>query len=333
MVMTTPMVHALRLAQPSAHICVVAGSDSAAEVIRGSRLCEEVQVMSFRRSSMFTILRFFVRLRMQQFDVAFIASGLSPKIALGLKFLSGVRTVVGDGGGAKGWGYTHWRRVDNTNHRVMENAEILKLALPNCGIGDLHFEFDEQARTEAARIWTNHHLDTCDVLGVHPGGQGSECPDKQIPQELCREVVQEYLARDETRRVVLFFGPDETGLIKSYDWGLERVIILSGLRLTVVAATIGKCQAVLSGDTGLGHIAAAVGTPVVTVAGPTDIVNTRPWGNKHRVVQTEKRPDCMPCYQTVLYGKCPHGQECMRSIDAAEVLKVLMCLDDRQNVR
>lgn len=329
MVLTTPMLHALRLAQPTAYIRVVAGSDSAADVIRRSKLCEEVQVISFRRSSLLAILRFFFQLRVQRFDVAFIASRLSPKIALGLRFLSGIRTVVGDGIGTKGLGYTYWRRVDVTKHRVVANAEILRLRLPHVGIGDLHFQIDEEARTEAAQIWSEHNLDGCAVLGIHPGGRASECPDKQIPLELCRKVVMEYLAGADTRKVVLLFGPDEADLLPLYEWDFDRVVILSGLRLAVVAATIAKCRVLLSGDTGLGHIAAAVGASVVTVAGPTDIINTRPWGNAHRVVRTEKRLDCMPCYETALYGRCPYGQECMRSIDSSEVLKAITGFDNR----
>jgi ADP-heptose:LPS heptosyltransferase len=323
MVLVTPMLQGLRIAQPTAHITVIAGSNEAADVIRGSKLCDEVRVMSFRRSPLTAILSFFVKMRAERFDAAFIASRLSPCVALFLRFLSDIKVVVGDGTGNRGWGYTHWRRVDATRHRVIENAEIIRLRLPHAGIGDLYFHIDEEARMEAARIWSDHKLDGCIVLGIHPGGAASECPDKEIPVELSREAVQQFLADSENRKVVLFFGPDESNRRSLYEWGFDRVVLLSGLRLSAVGAAIARCRAFLSGDTGLGHIAAAVGTPVVTVAGPTDIDHTRPWGDGHLVVRTAKHLPCMPCYETALYGRCPYNQECMWSISSRVVLAAI----------
>lgn len=321
MVMTTPMLQELRTAQPTAHVTVVVGSNEAADVIRGSQLCDEVRVMSFRRSPITAILSFFVKMRGERFDAAFVASRLSPHVALLLRFLSGIKVIVGDGTGRKGWGYSHWRRVDVTKHKVIENAETLKLRLPQAGIGDLHFHNDEEDRMEADRLWCEHKLDGSTVLGIHPGGGASECPDKQIPIELCREVVQEFLEGAVNRKVVMFFGPDEVERMPLYRWGLDRAALLSGLSVRVLGAFIARTNVFLSGDTGLGHIAAAVGTPVVTVAGPTDIDHTRPWGNKHLVVRTVKHLDCMPCYETSLYGKCPFNQECMRTVKGEEVAK------------
>ncbi|WHZ13177.1 MAG: hypothetical protein OJF52_000009 [Nitrospira sp.] len=321
MVMTTPMLWGLRIAQPTAHVAVVAGSNEAADVIRGSKLCDDVLVMSFRRSSMTAIIQFFLKLRGKGFDAAFVASRLSPYVALFLRFLSGIKVVVGDGTGNRGWGYSRWRQVDVTKHKVIENVEILRLQLPHAGIGDLYFHIDEEARTEAARIWSDHKLDGYIVLGIHPGGAANECPDKQIPVELCREVVQEFLAGANSRKVVMFFGPDEIERMSLYEWGFDRVILLSGLSVRAVGAIIARTNVFLSGDTGLGHIAAAVGTSVVTVAGPTDIGHTRPWGNEHLVVRTEKQLDCMPCYETSLYGRCPFNQECMRSVIGEDIAK------------
>lgn len=57
-----------------------------------------------------------------------------------------------------------------------------------------------------------------------------------------------------------------------------------------LAETGGLLQAmdlVVSVDTGPMHMAAAVGTPVLAVFGPTDPARTGPYGNPHRVVQAE----------------------------------------------
>lgn len=329
MILTTPLLKVLRAKLPASRVAVVVGSNTSAEVIRGSSLCDEVRIMSFRHSSPLAILQFFLHLRKDRFDAAVVASRLSPKIALCLRFLSGVKIVIGDGAGARGWGYTHWRPVDVSQHKVTENLSMLEQLWSTESAGAVYFHLDEIARTEAASIWANAQLEGCDVLGVHPGGGASECPDKALPVELCRKVVEQFLAGASNRKVAIYFGPDESDLLRKYEWGLERVVLLLGLSLRVVGATITKSRVFLAGDTGIGHVAAAVGTPVVTIAGPTDIVHTRPWGKGHQVIRTERPLDCMPCYETPLYGKCPYGQECMRTLSSVRVMQAISRVLDR----
>lgn len=323
MILTTPLLKVLRTKLPVSHIAVVVGSNTSAEVIRGSSLCDEVRIMSFRHSSSLAILQFFLRLRKDRFDVAVVASRLSPKIALCLRFLSGVKMVIGDGAGSRRWGYTHWRAVDVSQHKVAENLSILGQLWPTESARAVYFHLDEIARTEAVSVWADAQLEGYDVLGIHPGGGASECPDKALPVELCRNVVEQYLAGASNRKVAIYFGSDEIDLLRNYEWGLDRVVLLEGLSLRVTGATIAKTRVFLAGDTGIGHVAAAVGTPVVTIAGPTDIVHTRPWGEGHQVIRTERPLDCMPCYETPLYGRCPYGQECMRAISSARIMQAI----------
>ncbi|MEK6709082.1 MAG: glycosyltransferase family 9 protein, partial [Nitrospinota bacterium] len=69
--------------------------------------------------------------------------------------------------------------------------------------------------------------------------------------------------------------------------------------------------------------AAAQGVPTVTVAGPTRVSATRPWGGRSRVVQTRERLPCMPCYGTPLYGNCPFGVKCMKQVTEQQILAEL----------
>lgn len=59
------------------------------------------------------------------------------------------------------------------------------------------------------------------------------------------------------------------------------------------AAVLAGAQVVISGDTGFAHVAAAVGTPVVTVFGPTPPGR---WGvARGQGTIVAKGPDCAPC--------------------------------------
>jgi ADP-heptose:LPS heptosyltransferase len=60
------------------------------------------------------------------------------------------------------------------------------------------------------------------------------------------------------------------------------------------------------------HIAAAVGTPVVALFGPTDPSRTGPYGRGHTIIQ--KGLACSPCF----LKKCDY-MKCMLDITVEEV--------------
>ncbi len=86
-------------------------------------------------------------------------------------------------------------------------------------------------------------------------------------------------------------------------------INLEGL-INLLAAS----DALICNDSGPGHLAAAVGTPVAAVFGPTDPVRYRPWGEGHRVVIRDICPH-RPCFD---YCKFPEPY-CLTRLTPDEV--------------
>jgi len=70
-------------------------------------------------------------------------------------------------------------------------------------------------------------------------------------------------------------------------------------------------------DTGPMHIAAAMGTPVVALFGPTAPWRTGPFGDGHVVIRKEL--PCSPCFKK----KCTDPR-CMGTIEVEEVLQAVM---------
>ena len=77
---------------------------------------------------------------------------------------------------------------------------------------------------------------------------------------------------------------------------------------------LSKAEVTLGPDSGLMHLSAAVGTPVVSLWGATDPIRTGPYGYDAFIIQGKAA--CTPCY----LRRCPIGRVCMRSIDVEEVL-------------
>lgn len=78
---------------------------------------------------------------------------------------------------------------------------------------------------------------------------------------------------------------------------------------------IARAKFAVGPDTGLMHIAAAVGTPVVSLWGATSPIRTGPYNFQELVIQG-KAP-CVPCQRR----KCPIGRICMQSIDIETINK------------
>ena len=76
--------------------------------------------------------------------------------------------------------------------------------------------------------------------------------------------------------------------------------------LRELACLYRQAELVITTDSGPMHIAAAMGTPVVALFGPTDARRTGPYGQRHRVISFEI--PCRPCFQKKCStGECMHG--------------------------
>jgi ADP-heptose:LPS heptosyltransferase len=77
-------------------------------------------------------------------------------------------------------------------------------------------------------------------------------------------------------------GPDE---LAAAQLELKGVTVLPDVGLAEYAALLQRSRLMISNDTGPGHLAAALAVPVISVLGPTDPAQWRPWGPGVEVVR------------------------------------------------
>jgi len=113
-------------------------------------------------------------------------------------------------------------------------------------------------------------------------------------------------------------GRDEAPLRQECAAALEGVVLNLTGRTTVkqAAAVLARCKLLISNDSGVVHLAAAVGTPVVAVFGPS---NDGAWGPyppaEHRVVRATL--PCSPCFYRGKSLGTPQGcptRECLQLV-------------------
>ena len=86
-------------------------------------------------------------------------------------------------------------------------------------------------------------------------------------------------------------------------------------RPALLPRLLARLRCLVSGDTGVAHLAAAVGVATVTLFGPTDRRLTAPLGRDARVL--DRAVPCAPCFLPT----CPIDHICLRRIDPDEVLR------------
>jgi ADP-heptose:LPS heptosyltransferase len=87
-------------------------------------------------------------------------------------------------------------------------------------------------------------------------------------------------------------------------------------RPALLPAVLAELDVLVSGDTGVAHLAAALGTPVVTLFGPTDPRLSAPRGRA--TVVTHAVP-CAPCF----YRRCPIEHPCLRGVTPEDVWRAV----------
>jgi len=109
-------------------------------------------------------------------------------------------------------------------------------------------------------------------------------------------------------------GSDASAIGKLCDQLRGQTVNLAGqTSLKTLAAVFEKAKVVITTDTGPMHVAAAVGTPVVALFGPTAPWRTGPYGDQHKILQAEL--ECRPCLK-----KSCETRRCMGEISVEQVL-------------
>ena len=100
---------------------------------------------------------------------------------------------------------------------------------------------------------------------VHPG---SGSPTKNWPAERFVEIMRRLQAAG--RETVAVLGEADVAEAAVLARELPEMPVLAGLTLTELAATLAECGAFLGNDSGIAHLAAAVGLPTTAIFGPSD---------------------------------------------------------------
>lgn len=101
--------------------------------------------------------------------------------------------------------------------------------------------------------------------------------------------------------------------------GGPRVRDLTGSDLRNGILAVAAARVAISNDSGLMHIAAALGTPTMGIFGPTSPYHWAPLNGLAATVQTKTQVPCQPCHRPIC---TMNDHRCMRDIPASDVVAI-----------
>jgi ADP-heptose:LPS heptosyltransferase len=152
------------------------------------------------------------------------------------------------------------------------------------------------------------------VIIIHPGSGSKK---KVWPLDRFLKLT-EVLQKQFSSRILVVLGPAEgpetRKIFENERPGLS--ILAKGLSLIQLASVMEGCRLFVGNDSGISHLAAALGIPTLAMFGPTDPKVWSPRGKNVRVIRREIH--CSPCPQERFF-QCQHF-ECLKGIGLEEVL-------------
>lgn len=299
-VLTTPTIRAIKEKYPESRISIVVPKTSSG-VLHNNPYVD--RIIPFDKTKITDYLSLIRGLRARRYDLV-INLHASHRSAL-ISFLSGAkyRIVFNNNG---------WNYYSNILIHVTRSAHesIVKKDLAACSVLGI---CEEGNGTEI-------FPDSFDCGVVEPGNdllvavalgarEEIRCWELNKYMQLCGNLAREYGAK-----ILLIVGPSEEN--KIIDAG-NNLIIVKGLTLLQLAALLGKVKLFIGNISGPMHIAAAMGTPTVTICAPKYIEEWHPYDIvRHKIVS--RRLNCSECEKS----SCVEG-ECLNTISVDDVMKVI----------
>ncbi|MDI6890022.1 MAG: putative lipopolysaccharide heptosyltransferase III [Thermodesulfovibrionales bacterium] len=350
--LTVPVFRALRETFPHAHISALANLETE-EVLTGNSLIDEI--LPFDRnikklSHMKYYLKeidFLMQIKKKGFDMTVDLTG-GDRAAM-ISFVSGARYKLGweskKGFIGKGHLYTHLYKPNGNRHMVLQNLDVVRHFGINTEDLSVDFQIPEDDKALIKKILNEKNVkEDAPIVHVHPTSRWLfKCWEDEYMAEVMNWLLEQRV------NIIVTSSPDERELDKAK--GILS-LVLSGLTthdsqfIDLCGKTTIKQLAAISDvsdlffgvDSAPMHIAAAVGTPVIALFGPSGAFNWGPWDNEsskfknpyiqrngiqtfgmHTVIQRDW--ECIPCGKDGCDGS--KISKCLDDIKPGEIINIL----------
>ena len=313
--LATPTLRAIKEAWPDVRVTIMVNRGTE-DVLSGNPDIDEILVLD--KGSMAAQWRLMVDLRRRRFDT--VIDLTDGDRAAFLSWMSGASVRVGFNDEQRWRGACYSVVVPpqpGMRHRIERDLVALKpLGIhPSETLPRLWLTGEDEAAADQLLNRLGIKRDPPFII-LQPGARYWF---KAWPAERFAELADR-LASEYTCQVLIVGSRDEEALAQRiHEAATSRPISIAGLTTLKQFASIVKRAALFVGnDSGAMHIAAAVGTPMVALFGPSSPDEWGPRGGRVKVLY--KGLDCRACF----HPTCQRGElNCMKQISVGEVLRAV----------
>ena len=302
--LSTVVLPNLRREFPDARVDFLAEEPSR-DVLEGNPDVHEALIFNPKRRSGLALV---LDVRKRGYDLVIDLFG-NPRSAI-VTLLSGARYRVGFRLGWRRWCYGI---VAEPRGGDVHNTDFNLDALRHLGIavGDdtpcFHVRSSDESFAE--EFFREARFGSRPVVALNAGGGWSS---KRWP-EASYAALGDLIAANAA--VLLLWGPGEQACADSIRSLMKMpATLIPRTSLKQLGGILKRCAVLVTNDSGPMHIAAALGTPVVAIFGPTNPELQGPVGSPHAVVQNS-RLNCLGCNFTT----CPIDHPCMKDLRVDDV--------------
>jgi heptosyltransferase-2 len=322
--MLSSAIRCLKESAPDYDINVVVSSQVCADLLKSNQDISSLFVMNIgEMNSLSDYIHAGKRLNKIAPDVVLVASGTDPVAGSLISFFSKARIRIGENWRGRGFLYTHKIKADQSSSELDQNvalAKFLEITVPPT-FPRLYLDPSEISEGEKW-IAEKGISSKAKILGIHPGC-GKQQEWKRWDIENYIKVVEEITKKTDAK-VIFFCGPDDNDLIpfiKSADISSAKIYKGEG-SIRKTSAIIGFCNIFLSNDSGLRHIAVALGVSTIGIFGPTSLSKNF-LGDENHMAVFQENIACRPCHYKKWWLACGDSRPCLEMITVEKLVALL----------
>ncbi len=231
-----------------------------------------------------------------------------------LTFFSGARYRAGFPYKGRKYAYNLFGPIERGKyHAAQLHIEFMKEIGLNIAIKKLEYILNKRDISFVNNYLNQLSLSGSSLIGLSPSG-GWE--SKRCTPEKFAEIADKVIEKFDSDLILLWGPEDKSDVDKIIKLMKNDVICAPATTINQMAAFISKCDMFIANDSGPMHISTAVGTPTLSIHGPTSPLLQGPYGEQHEWVRLYEL-DCIECNLL----ECPKKKECFKDLPVERILE------------
>lgn len=268
-------------------------------------------------------INLFWEIRKQRYDL--VLDFFSNPTTAQITALSGAKYRAGFPYSGRKWAYNlHGPSERDRFHSATLHLEFLQIIGIEASFNNLYFYISDDDNLFVTNWLKKNILINNSYYGISPSGGW---PSKKCEPEKFAEIAESIFQKYNLPALILW-GPDDYNDAVAINKILgNKSFLAPNTTIRQMAAFISTCKFIIANDSGPMHISTAVGTPVLSIHGPTNPLHQGPYGHKHEWINLSEL-DCIICNLL----ECPRNHECFKDLPINRIMEKVDNLITKNNL-